>query len=155
MSRNTQNDTDKAKAARAKAAKAEADRTDARGTVSIACRLPTGLRSPLAGHNKFLDLKGANDRAALLTVSALDASGMPITRGGHGITTGVKSEDWAYVQEHFKDAKWLKSGAVFSATKKDAAIDEASEREGENVGFNGIDGDAPGRKLERGDQPIG
>lgn len=153
MPRNSQN-SDKAKAAAAKAAKREADRTDARGTVSIACRLPTGLSIPLPG-GRFLHLKGANDRTAILTVSALGADGMPITRGGHGITTGVPAEDWDYVQEHFMGSKWLRNGAVFAANKKAAAVDEASEREGEDVGFNGVDPDEPGRKLERADQPTG
>lgn len=137
MSRNKQNDKSESKAA----AKAEPDRTDARGTVTVGCRIPTGLRVENIPGIGTVMFKGSNDKRALI---------MADEYGYHGITTGVPQEAWDYIVNHpvIGKSKAIKSGAIFAATKSKDAIKEAQDRGDHNVGFNGLDPDDLPAKIE-------
>lgn len=107
---------------------------DAAGTVTVACRLPCGLHVPVEGHG-ILQFKGSNDRTAMLD------------EHGHGLTSGVPAAAWDALTAQYATAKWLTSGAVFAHTKVADARAQATEQADENVGFDGIDPEAPGNKL--------
>lgn len=113
-----------------KAAKPQVDdRTDAAGTVSVACRLPAGLRVDVRGHGT-LTFKGENDPSAII---------VPEARGFHGITTGVPKEAWDALEVQYAGARWLKEGFVFAATKSKDVITEARDLGDRDAGFNQID----------------
>lgn len=105
------------------------DRTDAAGTVSVACRLPAGLSVDVRGHGT-LTFKGENDPSAIIVAEA---------RGHHGITTGVPKEAWDALEEQYAGARWLKEGFVFAATKSKDVITEARDLGDRDAGFNQID----------------
>ena len=109
------------------------DRTDAAGTVSVACRLPAGLKVDLRaeGYGE-LYFKGENDPSAII---------VPEARGHHGITTGVPEEAWEAILAHpiYSRAKWRKEGFVFAATKSKDVITEARDLGDRDAGFNQID----------------
>lgn len=112
------------------------DRTDAAGTVSVACRLPAGLIVDVVvdGNPVRLAFKGANDPRALALADE---------QGFHGITSGVPAAHWKAVEEQYAEAKWRTSGALFAAGKLKAVVSEAQDRGDVNVGFNAIDPEAP------------
>lgn len=114
-----------------RAAKSEPveDRTDAAGTVSVACRLPAGLDVEVRGHGR-LAFKGENDRSTFIEKEG---------RGWHGITTGVPKEAWDALEEQYAGARWLKEGFVFAATKSKDVITEARDLGDRDAGFNQID----------------
>lgn len=117
------------------------DRTDAAGTVTLACRLPGGLRFENVPDYGTLMIKGSNDQRALV---------MADEYGHHGITTGFPADAWEWIQNHpfYSKAKWLTSGAVFSTAKSKDAVKEAQDRGEHNVGFNGLDPEALPAKIE-------
>lgn len=118
----------KAKTRKAVAPKVE-DRTDAAGTVSVACRLPAGLIVHVNGHGT-LTFNGANDPTAII---------VPEARGHHGITSGVPKDAWDALEIQYAGARWLKEGFVFMATKSKDVITEARDLGERDAGFNQID----------------
>ncbi|BAE72771.1 conserved hypothetical protein [Xanthomonas phage OP2] len=108
--------------------------TDATGYVTVACRLPAGMR--LEGIPGVADgvlmLKGSNDDWALK---------MADEYGEAGLTSGVPAETWDYIESHpfYSQSKWLKNGVVFAAARVKDVIKEAQEVEDETTGFKGID----------------
>lgn len=108
------------------------DRTDAAGTVSVACRLPAGLIVDVVvdGNPVRLAFKGANDPRALALADE---------QGFHGITSGVPAAHWKAVEEQYADAKWLASGALFAAGKVKAVESEAQAIGAVDLGYNPID----------------
>lgn len=113
--------------------------SDSTGTVTVACRLPGGLRiENVPGHGVIL-LKGSNDQRALQLADEY---------GAHGLTSGVPADAWAWIEENFAKAKWMTSGAVFAATKSKSVAAQARERDGQNVGFNGLDPEDLPAKIE-------
>lgn len=112
---------------------------DSAGTVTIGCRLPAGLRIERVPGYGTIMFKGCNDDRALQLFDEY---------GGHGITSGVPADAWAWIQDNYAKAKWLTSGAVFAATKVKDATKEARERGDHNVGFNGLDPEALPNKIE-------
>lgn len=117
-----------------KPAKKTEDRTDAAGTVSVACRLPAGLYVDVRGHG-MLKFKGENDRTTFIEKEG---------RGWHGITTGVPKDAWDALTEQYAGAKWLKEGFVFAASKSKDVAKEAIELGERDAGFNPIDPDTLG-----------
>lgn len=151
------NKTNQAKAdkaaERARAAR-EAERVDAAGTVTVACRLPCGLVVPVDGFDMDADgkvsactgvghlrFKGAHDKMAMVDES------------GHGLTSGIDAKAWAAIEHQFSKSPILLSGALFSKRKAADARAAAQERSDVNIGFTGVDPDAPGPRLEVGDKP--
>lgn len=118
----------KPKTRKAAAPKVE-DRTDAAGTVSVACRLPAGLTVNVNGHGT-LTFKGENDPSAIIVAEA---------RGHHGITTGVPKDAWDALEIQYAGARWLKEGFVFMAIKSKDVITEARDLGERDAGFNQID----------------
>lgn len=117
--------------------------SDAAGTVTVACRLPAGLRfENVPGvDGGVLMLKGSNDDWALK---------MADEYGEAGLTSGVPAEAWAYIESHpfYSKARYFKSGAVFAATKNRDVIKEAQNRADEKTGFEGLDPEALPAKIE-------
>lgn len=117
--------------------------SDASGTVTVACRLPAGLRfENVPGvPGGVLMIKGSNDEWALKMVEDYEA---------HGLTSGVPAEAWAYIENHpyYSQAKWFKSGAVFATTKAKDAIKETQDRGQTVTGFEAIDPEALPAKIE-------
>lgn len=117
--------------------------SDSAGTVTVACRLPAGLRfEGVPGMpGGVLMLKGSNDDWALK---------MADEYGEAGLTSGVPAEVWAYIETHpyYSRAKWFKNGAVFAATKSKDVIKEAQNRADETTGFEGLDPEALPNKIE-------
>jgi hypothetical protein len=117
--------------------------SDSAGTVTIACRLPAGLRfEGVPGMpGGVLMLKGSNDDWALK---------MADEYGEAGLTSGVPAEAWEFILNHpyYRTAKWLKSGAVFAAAKAKDVIKEAQNRADERTGFEGLDPEALPAKIE-------
>lgn len=116
------------------ATKAAADRTDAAGTVSVACRLPAGLSVDVRGHGTLV-FKGANDRRALALADE---------QGFHGITTGVPKDAWEALTEQYASAKWLTNGFVFAASKVKDVVREAQDIGATDAGFNAVDPETQG-----------
>lgn len=150
--KSNQSKADKA-AERARAAR-EAERVDAAGTVTVACRLPCGLVVPVDGFDMDVDgkvsacsgtghlrFKGGNDKMALVDES------------GHGLTSGIDAKAWAAIEQQYAKSPILLSGALFAKRKAADARAAAQERADVNVGFTGVDPDAPAPGLEAGDKP--
>ena len=117
--------------------------SDSAGTVTVACRLPAGLRfEGVPGvPGGVLMLKGSNDDWALK---------MADEYGEAGLTSGVPAEAWDYIENHpfYSQAKWFKNGAVFAATKSKDVIKEAQNRADETTGFEGLDPEQLPNKIE-------
>lgn len=116
---------------------------DARGTVSVGCRLPAGLTVNVLvdGEVHTHTFRGANDPRALALADE---------QGFHGITSGVPEAVWKAVEEQYAKAKWLTAGFVFAAGKRAAVLDEAQDLGARDAGFNPLDPDAiaPGVKPD-------
>lgn len=113
--------------------------SDSSGTVTIACRLPAGLRiENVPGHGTIM-FKGSNDQRALQLADEY---------GSHGLTSGIPADAWAWIESTFAKAKWLTSGAVFAATKVKDVTKEARDRGDHDVGFNSLDPAALPNKIE-------
>lgn len=123
------------------------ERIDAAGTVSVGCRLPSGLNVNVEvdGEIVTLHFKGSNDRRALALADE---------QGYHGITSDIPTAHWKAVEEQYATAKWLTSGAVFAAGKRKAVVAEAQELGDRDVGFNALDPEAPANGVEPGDEPV-
>jgi len=104
------------------------DRTDAAGTVTVACRLPAGLEVAVRGFGT-LKFKGCNDKLAM----ALDRY--------HGLTSGVSADAWAALQDQYAKAPWLVEGFLFAATKSKDAARESDSIGDQDAGFNPMDPD--------------
>lgn len=112
---------------------------DASGTVTVACRLPAGLRiENVPGHGTIM-FKGSNDDWALKMVEDYEA---------HGLTSGIPADAWAWIEEKFAKAKWLTSGAVFATTKAKDAVKETQDRGQTVTGFEAIDPEELPGKIE-------
>lgn len=97
-------------------------------TLTIACKLPQGLHIKVPGTKIDIRLHGMHS---------------PYAVAGHGMTRGIKAEDWAKVQEVYAEALWLKNEFVFATTTPESAADKAEEREKVNAGFDPIDPEDP------------
>ena len=97
-------------------------------TVTVACKLPQGLRICIPELN--IDIK-------------LHGSMSPYAVGEHGITQGVNAAQWAAVEAHSMhgSARWLTSEAVFALNKPQDVSDKATERKDVRAGFEPIDPD--------------
>lgn len=128
----------------AKTAKRIEDRTDAPGTVSVGCRLPSGLTAAVTvdGQQVILKFKGCNDPRALA---------LKDEQGYHGITTGVPEAHWEAFETQYAKAEYVTEGFVFAAGKYKAAVQEAQDLGERDAGFNPIDPGAPGPGLLPGD----
>lgn len=104
------------------------------GVVTVACKLPSGLRIVIPEHNVDIQLHGAAS---------------PFAIGGHGMTQGVPADKWAIIEEIHKKTKWLTSEAVFAMSKPQDASDKAVDRVNERVGFEGIDPRDPNSGLPK------
>lgn len=126
-----------------------AERTDARGTVTVACRLPCGLAVPVDGWDMAADgtVSGCEGRGLLRFRGAADQSAL-VDASGHGLTSGIPDAAWEFIERTYAKAKWLTSGALFAANKRANASDEAQERGEIDVGFNGLDADKPAPGLQ-------
>lgn len=117
--------------------------SDSAGTVTVACRLPGGLRfENVPGvPGGVLLIRGSNDEWALKMVEEYEA---------HGLTSGVPAEAWDYIKNHpfYSRAKWFTSGAVFSTTKAKDAVKETQDRGQTVTGFEAIDPEALPSKIE-------
>lgn len=103
-------------------------------TLTVACKLPSGLHIQIPEHGISIKLHG---------------SGSPFAIGGHGMTQGVNAAQWAIVEEIHKDTKWLTSEAVFAMNKPQDASDKAVDQKDNRVGFEGIDPNDPNSGLPR------
>lgn len=115
--------------------------SDASGTVTVACRLPAGLRiENVPGHGTIM-FKGSNDDWALK---------MADEYGEAGLTSGVPTDAWEWISNHpfYSKAKWFKSGAVFAAVKSKDVIKEAQNRADETTGFEALDPEELPNKIE-------
>jgi len=99
--------------------------------VTVACKLPQGLHLHHEAH--ALDIK-------------LHGSASPYALGGHGMTQ-VNAAQWAKIEAVYKDAKWLKSEAVFAMNKPEDASDKATEMQEVRRGFEPIDPRDPNAGL--------
>lgn len=104
-------------------------------TLTIACKLPQGLRILSVDHDIDLTLHGSHGAHAV---------------AGHGMTRGVKAELWDKIKIVFAEAKWLQNEFVFSTTSPESAADKAEERQDEKAGFEPIDPDALPKGIEGG-----
>lgn len=115
--------------------------SDAAGTVTVACRLPAGLRiENVPGHGTIM-FKGSNDEWALK---------MADEYGEAGLTSGVPADAWDWISNHpfYSKSKWFKSGAVFAAVKSKDVIKEAQNRADETTGFEALDPEELPAKIE-------
>lgn len=117
--------------------------SDAAGTVTVACRLPAGLRfEGVPGvPGGVLMIKGSNDEWALKMMEEYEE---------HGLTSGVPAEAWDWVVNHpfYSQSRWFKSGAVFATTKAKDAVKEAQDRGPTKTGFEALDPEKLPAKIE-------
>lgn len=100
--------------------------------LTIACKLPQGLRIPLPEAPDVV-LNGALS---------------PFALAGHGMTD-VKAEAWAAIEEEYADAAWLKNEVVFAMGDKESAVDKAEDRQEVKVGFEPVDPKAPAKGITK------
>lgn len=114
---------------------------DSAGTVSVGCRIPTGLRVENVPGVGTVMFKGSNDKRALMLADE---------QGFHGVTSGVPEAAWEYIVNHpvIGKSKAITSGALFAMTKVKDVIKEAQNRGDHNVGFNGLDPEELPAKIE-------
>lgn len=103
-------------------------------SVTIACKLPNGLRVRHA--EKEVEFAGANDPKAV---------------AGFGLTKGVDSDWFASWKAAAGDFPPLKNGTIFAQTDTKAA-DEATEKTGIVTGLEGLDPDRPMAGIEPTDE---
>jgi hypothetical protein len=103
-------------------------------TVTVACKLPSGLHIIIPEHNISIKLHGAAS---------------PFAIGGHGMTQGINAAQWAIVEDVHKQTKWLTSQAVFAMNKPEDASDKAVDQKDNRIGFEGIDPNDPNSGLPR------
>lgn len=103
--------------------------------LTVACKLPSGLHIKIPEHRIDIKLHGYNS---------------PHNIGGHGMTQGVNAAQWAAVEEKYKEAKWLTSGAVFAVNKPEDASAQAIERKAERIGFEPVNPRDPNAGLAIG-----
>lgn len=101
-------------------------------TVTVACKLPTGLHIIIPEHQIELKLHGAAS---------------PFAIGGHGMTQGVPADVWEKIEQVNAKKKWLTSGAVFAMNKPQDASDRAVEQQKLRTGFEPIDPRDPNAGL--------
>lgn len=97
--------------------------------LTIACKLPQGLRIPLPEAPDVV----------------LNGSTSPFALAGHGMTD-VKAETWAAIEEKYAEAAWLKNEVVFAMGDKESAVDKAEDRQGVKAGFEPVDPKAAAAK---------
>lgn len=100
--------------------------------LTIACKLPQGLRIPLEGQPDVV-LNGVHSAFSI---------------AGHGMTD-VKAETWAAIEKRYAEAAWLKNELVFAMGDKDSAVDKAEERQDVKTGFEAVDPKKPGPGLTK------
>ena len=105
-------------------------KTSPADTVTIACKLPQGLRIPLPTTGGELVIKG---------------SGHPGAHSGHGYTHGIPKEVWAEIEAHYGEKAWFKNEHVFAMVQMEDATAKAQEREDVPAGFEAIDPNAPNK----------
>lgn len=103
-------------------------------TLTIACKLPQGLRIMIPEQNIDIKLHGAMS---------------PYAIGGHGMTQGINAAEWAAVEAHpvHGQSKWLKNEVVFAMNKPQDASDKAIDRQDVRAGFEPIDPKDPSNGL--------
>jgi hypothetical protein len=139
------------------------------GRVSVACKLPNGLRLDLP-----TDEKDEADRDA--AYKATRGSGQPFhyppigevpfatlrgfavpygqpalhVSGGYGITTGIDAQKFKRWYERMKAAKFppVVNGLVFACAAEGVARDKATEQAELKSGLEPIDPNNPGRGVE-------
>lgn len=109
-------------------------------TVTIGCKLPTGLHIKHAEMGIDIKLHGKHS---------------PYAHSGYGITRNVDALMWSRVAVAFPDAPWLKSEAVFAVGDPQSAADRATDQKDVRVGFEAIDPNAPGSGVRGMIQPDG
>ena len=125
-------------------------------TILVGCKLPHGI---------YLDLRdGAGNISARVKLPGNAHYTLPNPdrkfknpETVHGDTfTQVDKAHWdAWIKLH-GDHPALRSGAIYSAAKKEEAIGKAKEHEFEDVGFNKIDPNKQGiTKLDGNSKPAG
>ena len=110
--------------------------------VTVACKLPTGMRIPVQGLAEPIHLHGTHS---------------PFARFGFGMTE-VKADVWAQILKQYGEkegvnrqgekclnpaAAWLTNRIVFAASDTRSVNSEAKEREKQKVGFEAVDPKAP------------
>lgn len=99
--------------------------------VVIGCKLPHGLQ-----------LKVGNRTAVI------NGSNSSIVHGGYGMTSLDEEFFDAWAKEH-KDYEPLKRDLIFKTNAMPDAIKRAEEQAEVRSGFEGVDPNAPGTKLEK------
>jgi hypothetical protein len=116
-------------------------------TVSVGCKLPNGLVINFETFNDVsktwiktgeVELKGANSSSIV---------------GGYGITDNVDAEAFAEWLKIHKDDETVKLGLIFAQPTPAGAEAAAKERADTKSGFEPIDPDKPGPRIERADPP--
>lgn len=92
-------------------------------TVTIACKLPQGLRVRLE-NGPEVHFHGANS---------------PWAVAGYGLTQGVDVDTWEAVKAQYAEATWLVNGFVFANGDHDSVVDQATDEKDRQAGFEAID----------------
>jgi len=119
-------------------------------TVTVGCKLPHGLLIRLGDleeamvdgkqvkmfrpSGREIELKGGNAAGAI---------------GGYGLTHGVDADAWRGWDEAHKDFAPLARGLIFEVKRPADAAATAAERKNVKSGFEGIDPEKPGPKVEK------
>lgn len=92
-------------------------------TVTVACKLPQGLRVRLE-NGPEVHLHGANS---------------PWAVAGYGLTQGVDADVWEAIKVQHADATWLVNGFVFANGDHDSVVDKATDEAERRAGFEAVD----------------
>lgn len=95
-------------------------------TVTIACKLPQGLRIRLGDdeHSPELVLQGSNS---------------PWAVAGYGLTQGVDVDTWEAIKVKYANAPWLANGFVFANGDHDSVVEQATDEAERRAGFEAVD----------------
>lgn len=143
------------------------------GTVTVACKLPNGLRLDLPvdmamEETRDAVAKSARERGIEANVHAVPEipfatlKGWSVPHGvaafhvsgGYGLTTGVDAAKFKQWFLRMKKAKYgpVEQGLVFACAAENTTRDKAAEQASIRSGLERIDPDKPGRGVEPADK---
>lgn len=120
------------------------------GRVSVGCKLPSGLTIQLERLEETVTADGVRLKRYIPVGEpvTLKGSNSSAVIGGYGITDDVDGAMFAAWLESHADYEPVRQGLIFAQSTPARAADEAKEKTKITSGFEPIDPEKPGPKIE-------